>query len=808
MARHYLSEPRVIKVVEQLCEQFLARGSVNAVAEALSRRDDAVHIYPNRIHGLLAGDPTRSINTATLVAIEDALGRVTTVEDEPGSSARRDEIRRTVAANRTAGQNVTAAVERAAGDLGVPIGVVRYVVDAAEDATTPAVREPQRPRSGRIPDWSWQHDAVAACLQSLKSDPNRKAGLVVPTAGGKTRIALRVILNWLAMEKRDDTVVLWVTHRKRLRKQARDALLSLIKSPGEVPEDATALFAERVKFRLIQSGAPEVIDTYGDESITLLVVDEAHHAAADSYQVLFEGLTVPGLFLTATPNRADNLPIGIDEVAYTITYRELFERGCVIEPIFDPPEMMPSLNWDTPVGLRELADFLLERTEHDFNKPLVAVTRIKHAERLYESVVDLLDERPSHPFTADDVAYVHGSASSGPADPEQFLDDFASRTYGILIGTSSLLGEGFDDPNIDAAIVTYPSHSISHLMQLAGRALRHKPGKDAAHVVQVHESELEYHFEQRWLYQDISDRLRPAIIDLSYRSRDSLQETVEYLLKSHNVPYEHRTRVLQRLEAVGVGERFHVMLTGIPYDGAATKFAEAAKWSALLVSPDEHPRFVTVFNTLSDRDDVIKEETTFLRRHLPAEHHTGSVFKAYRDLVFAMEYARMELRGDDYVNRDSRPYQPGHATTWLRYVTIEFDPAVPRDLDAFLANAANRDQVLARYLTKPDNWAAAVKIILPLTGSLAYLLDHQQDGWLEAQRASLTERLRRSEPEASFAQVQHWREQLPESPLPGMIIAHIGQLINPDRYQTQHITLSAIDRRVTQSLVETSATQS
>lgn len=807
MARHYLSEPRVTKVVNELCEQVLARGSVNAVAEALSRPDDDVQIYPNRIHGLLTGNPTRSINTATLEAIEDAFVAVTTPE-EPGSSERRDEIRRTVAANRTAGHDVDTAVERAADDLGVPIGVVRYVLTEAEDGVTRSVPEHRRPRSGGNPDWSWQHQAVAACLQSLKSDPNRKAGLVVPTGGGKTRIALRVILNWLGQESRDDTVVLWVTHRKRLRRQARDALFSLIKSPGQVPEDASALFAERVKFRLIQSGAPEAIDTYGDESITLLVVDEAHHVAADSYQVLFDDLTVPGLFLTATPNRADRLPIGIDEIAYTITYRELFERGCVIEPIFDPPEMMPSLSWESPVGLRELADFLLERTEHDFVKPLVGVTRIKHAERLYEAVVDLLDERPSHPFTADDVAYVHGSGSSGPGDPERFLDDFTSRTHGILIGTSSLLGEGFNDPNIDAAVVTYPSQSISHLMQLAGRALRHKPGKNAAHVVQVHESELEYHFEQRWLYQDISDRLRPEIIDLTYRNQDSLREAVEHVLASHNVPDDHRTRVQQRLETVEVGDRFHVMLTGIPYDGPVEEFAETAQWAALLVPPNEHAPFVTVFNTLSDRDDVIKEESVFLRRHLPSEHHTGTIFKAYRDLVFAMEYARMELRGDDYVNRDSRPYHSGHATTWLRYLTFEFDPAIQPELDAFLADAANRDLVLTDYLAKPDHWVSAVKIELPLAGSLAYLLDQQQDRWLETQRSSLTERLRGSEPEASFAQVQQWREQLPDSPLPGMVTAHIDQLINPDRYAGQHVNLSPVGRSTTHAIDEPSPGQS
>lgn len=39
--------------------------------------------------------------------------------------------------------------------------------------------------------------------------------------------------------------------------------------------------------------------------------------------------------------------------------------------------------------------------------------------------------------------------------------------------------------------------------QVVGRALRAAPGKTAARVIQVRESAVEYHFDQRWLRQDI-----------------------------------------------------------------------------------------------------------------------------------------------------------------------------------------------------------------------------------------------------------------------------------------------------------------
>ena len=73
MARHYPSEVRVQRILDQLVERFLEFGSVNALADALSESADGVRVYPNRVHGLLSGDATRSINTATLEAIEGAL---------------------------------------------------------------------------------------------------------------------------------------------------------------------------------------------------------------------------------------------------------------------------------------------------------------------------------------------------------------------------------------------------------------------------------------------------------------------------------------------------------------------------------------------------------------------------------------------------------------------------------------------------------------------------------------------------------------------------------------------------------------
>ncbi len=51
--------------------------------------------------------------------------------------------------------------------------------------------------------------------------------------------------------------------------------------------------------------------------VILLALTDLNLSAAPSYAPIFQRRPLRGLFLTATPNRTDDLPIGIDEVAYT-----------------------------------------------------------------------------------------------------------------------------------------------------------------------------------------------------------------------------------------------------------------------------------------------------------------------------------------------------------------------------------------------------------------------------------------------------------------------------------------------------------
>jgi superfamily II DNA or RNA helicase len=781
VARHHISDPRVQEVIGRLAAQFIRLGSVNALADALTAAQPggSPTIYPNRLHGLLSEDPSRSINSATLEAIDRGLAAL-----EPGEGTGDGTVRQRVMA---AAAQTPPGTADPAGFIAAGTGIPAAVVKRVTTLLAPLASQPRHGPEPGIPDWSWQDEAVARSVRALARRPGYKAGLVVPTGGGKTRIALRIALRWLEASDRDDTVVLWVTHRRRLHLQARRALQQLLRDGKGVPDNAAALFASRIRFIMI--GDLAVTIPAAADRLSLIIVDEAHHAAAPSYEPLFAVGTVPGLFLTATPNRADALPIGIDEVAYTITYRELFRRNCLAEPVFEPPLDMRDLDWSTSEGLRDLADYLLDRADGDFGKVLVAVSRRERAETLHETLATLLDERPDSPLSSEDIGFVHAERSSAGLSTADFLDEFSARPTGILVATSQLVGEGYDDPSIDAVVVTYPSTSISHLMQVAGRALRATPGKRVAHVVQLRESEIEYHFDQRWLYQDISDQLRPELIDRTYGSTADLSEQIHIMLDQHRVPAPVAERINRELRDLEVGTAVQLILTGVPYFGSPDTFEAKAEWGAILITPGERDRFVEVFNDVSARTEDIKEHGLYLARRLSTDGRAGSLWKSYVDLVAAMEYARREITETPYAGGDSRPYRPGRSTTWLRYVSFQFEPIIPAELDQFLNDAVNRDAVVAAFLEQPEGWAAAAKIELPLAGTMAYLLTDTAAEWIEDERRLLTEQLRDAKAVAGFGVLTNWWMGQGSAPVPAPLLAEMRQFTRPERFAQQYLAL-------------------
>lgn len=809
MGRRTLADSRVREIIPPLVGLYLRTGSVSALTQILSSTlafqgaDGKVH--PNRIHGLLSADPNRSLNDKTLQTLRaalDALERQSVPEKEAQAAAKRraDILERAAAlgVERMSAEEHEEATRTIASELGIPLGVIQAVLQGQSlappaRATAAASNRGPRPPRAHAPDWSYQDTAYQRCRTALRRSPNRKVGLVIPTGGGKTRVALRIVLGELSDAPNKNSVVLWVTHRRRLASQARRELQEMVTNgaPG-LPEDSVALLAQRVEFILV-SQLNEAVFKYTGR-ILLIVVDEAHHAAAPSYQPIFDANpSVRGLFLTATPRRRDERHIGIDEIAYTITYRELFERGALIEPIFDSL-VIPEFTWDDPEHLDDLANYVLDRAEHEFVKTLLVVPTVAKLSALHQALEMARGERPAHILSLDDITWVHGEASSTGVHPEIFLDEFQGMSRGILVATSSLLGEGFDDRQINAIVITYPSTSLVQLMQVAGRCLRFHPSKHAAYVVQLKESDLAYHFEQRWLYREISDLLRPQLQEVEYTNRDDLQRKVKDVLDARNVDADVRAPILARLMEVKEGETCSLLLSGLPYQDVPAEFQTRSKWSAILEAESTSATFRTVFNEFCEQEVPAKDIPAFLRGYVQEDQTAGSEWRSYTLMLLAMDYARKEIRDEPYYGRENRHYTPNRGTTWLTYITFIYHPAVPQDLQDFLGPCINHERLVAAYLEQPEKWHLVVRLALPLGGAFAYLLDAEQAARIQDLRADLSAKLREASQVDAFAMCASWWVSLPAAALPVALLQRLEMLLLPESWERDTLALGPLRR--------------
>lgn len=796
MARLSVLSDEVQGVVRSLVPLLLETGSTAAVCrslnQALAESGDARQLHPNRIHALLSDDLGRGVNDATLSAAKAAVEALADKGFAKGEERLKSIRERAIVMHASDGADLT----QIAGRLHVPRAIVRAALfdgDPTFGLTDAGASTPAGFKGGP-PDWSYQDEAVARVLDAFRRRPQGRIGLVLPTGAGKTRIALRIILERLAQAEAEARVI-WVTHRKALKRQADQQLAKLLESGTPLPDNADQL-ANRIIFAMVAE-IPQLL-AKGLPSTTLIVVDEGHHAAASSYLPLFEPRpSCPVLLLTATPNRPDQLPIGIEEIAYTITYRELAERRAILIPEFLPFQV-PDFDW-SPASLDDLVDTIIDETAGRFRKVLLLAPRVDRVEEFYERLVDRLQFEAAHPLSVDDVGYIHGTGNSLGIADEDFLDRFADKPRAVLVSAQILL-EGFDDPTIDTVILTYPTSSVIRLMQAAGRCVRQHPGKQKAFVVQANNEDLAYRFDQRWLYQDISDFLRPELVDISYGDPAGRLREVERLLDAHRVPEAHRTAALKAVGQVPVVEPLRMLFFGLPYFGPQERFETDAAWGAFVETPENRTIFRHIFNGFCDLGANLGDPTDFLEKEgakvgLIRDLAPGSLWRQLAELLTAAYCARQELYGAaPYGIQGNRPASGKGPSTWLRYATLEFRPLVPAGLSAFLEDCHNRSLIEAQYLSAPDVFACAIKVPLPLEGHEAALLEPHTWQSVDKVLGSLTATLRSKAPADRYAALAAALSTADPLPLKNHFASRVEYLLG-DRARQERILILTDNER-------------
>ena len=217
--------------------------------------------------------------------------------------------------------------------------------------------------------------------------------------------------------------------------------------------------------------------------LDLLVIDEAHHAVADSYRRIIDRVREANpdarIFgVTATPNRGDRKGLRevFDNVADQVRLGELIASG----------HLVPPRTFVIDVGVQDQLR-AVRKTADDYD--MGAVAAIMNRAPITEEVVRHWEEKAGNRQTvvfcstvahAVDVATAFNEAGNpaavvlgdmGSTERKMVLEAYASGEVQVIVNVA-VLTEGWDHPPTSCVVLLRPSSYKSTMIQMVGRGLR------------------------------------------------------------------------------------------------------------------------------------------------------------------------------------------------------------------------------------------------------------------------------------------------------------------------------------------------
>ncbi len=300
-----------------------------------------------------------------------------------------------------------------------------------------------------------------------------------PTGSGKTVEFTELI----GREADDGARVLVLGHRDEIVQQVSGALRMLgirhgIIAPGypETGDPVQVASVMSLVRRLHRVAVPD-----------LIVIDEAHHAVAESWQRIVDAWPDARILgCTATPRRLDGKPLDIFETLITgPSIARLTDDGWLApSTVFTPPHG-PDLS---KVAIR-IGDYAVDQLAAVMSDGIIVDTAVDEYERLCPgapAIVFCVDRAHSRQvakaFQARGWRAEHLDGDA-PRDQRRRLIGALGNGGIDIITNCGLISEGLDVPGVVAAVLLRPTKSLALYLQMVGRALRPAPNKELAYIL-------------------------------------------------------------------------------------------------------------------------------------------------------------------------------------------------------------------------------------------------------------------------------------------------------------------------------------
>lgn len=325
------------------------------------------------------------------------------------------------------------------------------------------------------------HDYQKDIMRRLSEEwlTHRSVMVQMPTGTGKTHVLAAVVSSFLTDGKR----TVWiVAHRRELVAQIEET----------VAKYGTSLTDGYIRVMSIQWLTRHYDDVV--EKPELVIIDEAHHAQARTYRILWSRCPeAKFLGLTATPCRMGRSGFTdlFDSLVCSWSVAEFIRKGWLssfdyvsIRANSREQRLIDSLEKrgaDGDYQIREMNDVLNRHTS---------------IERLYRSVLEYADGKKGIVYAVsidharNIAAYYSGKgldaaaidSHTPAAERGRMVEDFKTGRIRVLVNVD-VFSEGFDCPDVEFVQMARPTLSLAKYLQQAGRGLRKSTGKETCVLI-------------------------------------------------------------------------------------------------------------------------------------------------------------------------------------------------------------------------------------------------------------------------------------------------------------------------------------
>lgn len=356
-----------------------------------------------------------------------------------------------------------------------------------------------------------QQRMVDAAIKKLDEVGNTLC--VAPTGAGKTIMLSAIAAHYL---RGKDAKACVLAHREELTYQNRDKFEKMN------PDISTAFFNQKEKwfepqaiFAMMQSLSNSLEDI---PFFDLLIIDEAHHVAAITYQAIIKQAQkinpqVKILGMTATPSRGDRKGLKpFTNVCDMVTIEELIFSGHLVPPktfVIDL-EKLEKKEEEEEKEKEEEENFEKNNSaEKRFMTLLAKCEAIpkkwkKHAGgRQTVAFCNTIEESKalSHAFSLEGVEAEHIDGTMSYPERQSTYSLYNSKIFNVLTNVN-VLTEGWDHPPTSCVAIWKERVSKAQYIQMVGRGLRIAP---------VEEKKVDCIILDFGLSSEIHGNLRPHV---------------------------------------------------------------------------------------------------------------------------------------------------------------------------------------------------------------------------------------------------------------------------------------------------------